>query len=1725
MLLSRWKCGNDDVDNNLRPADEDAHDMKKMKTRLLKQACNDYDSDNMIMVITISLAIGLAEKGHYIPDMVRGVYRSPTLRNYINIVVVKLIIFESISQTPFKISSNPASTLKAFCRWQSEINDFTPYSEKHHDTAILITREDFCRAPGKCESLGLAEIGTICDKIRSCSIIEDNGISAAFTIAHELGHVFNLPHDDDKKCYETLQDNQKNTFHVMAASLNFHTSPWDWSNCSARFMTDFLESGQAWCLHDGMRVKKYSDIIDAYSDPGTKYSLKKQCRLSFGQGYTVCSFVREALCRRLWCSNPMENGCQTKHMPWADGTPCARGKICVRGSCEHIPNLPVKAINGGWGPWKPYGPCSRTCGGGVKMKYRECNNPVPQNEGHYCLGIRVKYRSCNIKNCEVGSEDFRDVQCNSDKMRRKIQGFSDNTAWKAKIVTGSIKNACKLYCTPVNGSSYFLFAKRVLDGTKCGPYTDDICVNGQCFAVGCDNRLGSSMKRDRCGVCGGDNFTCRTVTGSYNNAKFGYNLIATIPSGATEIDIRQYGTNRSYIDDENYLAMANANDDYILNGGYAVRTEPYEVKVKGALLEYTGTARMVERINTTMMIAESLRIYVLTVGRLKPPNVTYSYMVSVTKNFKWMNLGWGDCSATCNGMRRSKIQCVREDDNLIVSKKQCRSQIKPGRLTERCNTNCQLSWQTVRAEECPVRCGWGVRRQLVHCMKKTGWDQAEIVSDQDCQYVYGAKPSQYVRCQGLCLPVSWSYSNWSACSVTCGDGVQERQAVCVDESGKQLEDKECDPEKREISKTCSPVPCPQWSTGNWLECSVTCGEGTKRRKVWCTQEGKQVDEALCKTEKPLAIKECHLKTCPEWYSGGWGPCSVTCGNGMSMRAVKCRMAETFQEDSICDEAQRPVDKRACFMGLCPTIATTTTEIITKPTPPQAYWRYGSWTECSATCGSGMKNRFVTCIDYHGNRVQEIFCSHLSRPPKEESCMLKPCGDWRLGQWGDCTVTCGEGLQVRYVVCTFGQQRQDDSFCDVEKKPDTEIRCNRGTCLTPEEDYSIAEILTNRVTGTSHWRVGSWSTCSSTCGTGWERRRVVCYDERGSSNKCDMKLKPDHFRSCNNGPCPSWTSDDWSDCSATKCNTFGVQTRRLTCSMPTGKTLAFSKCDARKKPLERQMCQASCSNAAQPLSPPQKSPRSEWKTGKWSSVRNHLNQQTSNNNEKSQYHHPSYDRSKHYNFLLSLQPVSFINPETSGFSPSASTPSQPLRYRLQNRHRHSTPFFGVNSYNHKFNSRLNRGHQEYILESNTFHTKPSSRDREHSRTHKKQSLSDITNYDSDFNNQNSINNMDHRKTIRSWKNRHRQKLRQNEHNSKIYRSLWPRSSRSSSFSKNRLRQRPNDYKRHPAIHTLGQRTYENAFQNQQREIWSRPWSVNGQRLTTSLNDLNGRQSEEYEQNKWIQISNIARQIQLNSSRSRRLQQTDSTVTPKRNTGNFYSNKQGVSHIWHDPDLQDHQNLLRNGRQSLLKHSRTYPTQENQAHTARRRRAPTYRKYQMNPSKPYTFSQDSLSKLHTFREDMRFGSRVKANTVQEEITTQRTITHNSRQVTDNIWRQIKNNQRHSFAQDSRHQNKMFKHSQRRPQRTNIDQSSPRFQHPYTQQTQHTQDDIRPISEGFSSERSGSYSVPIDNAMERKNCALCVPIDAMSKARLNHVQKRRLMHLEVVKKRRQRRRRGTD
>lgn len=112
-------------------------------------------------------------------------YKHPSIRNSISLVVVKILVIYEEQKGP-EVTSNAALTLRNFCNWQKQHNPPSDRDAEHYDTAILFTRQDLCGAQ-TCDTLGMADVGTVCDPGRSCSVIEDDGLQAAFTTAHELG--------------------------------------------------------------------------------------------------------------------------------------------------------------------------------------------------------------------------------------------------------------------------------------------------------------------------------------------------------------------------------------------------------------------------------------------------------------------------------------------------------------------------------------------------------------------------------------------------------------------------------------------------------------------------------------------------------------------------------------------------------------------------------------------------------------------------------------------------------------------------------------------------------------------------------------------------------------------------------------------------------------------------------------------------------------------------------------------------------------------------------------------------------------------------------------------------------------------------------------------------------------------------------------------------------------------------------------------------------------------------------------------------------------------------------------------------------------------------------------------------------------------------------------------------------------------------------------------------
>ncbi|EPY85674.1 A disintegrin and metalloproteinase with thrombospondin motifs 9 [Camelus ferus] len=1016
-----------------------------------------------------------------------------------------------------------------------------------------------------CDTSGLAELGTICDPYRSCSISEDSGLSTAFTIAHELGHVFNMPHDDNNKCKE---EGVKSPQHVMAPTLNFYTNPWMWSKCSRKYITEFLDTGYGECLLNEPESRPYPLPPQL---PGLLYNVNKQCELIFGPGSQVCPYMH-----------------------------CKFG-FCVPKEME------VPVTDGSWGSWSHFGTCSRTCGGGIKTAVRECNRPEPKNGGKYCVGRRMKFKSCNTEPCLKQKRDFRDEQCaHFDGKHFNINGLLPNVRWVPKYSGILMKDRCKLFCRVAGNTAYYQLRDRVVDGTPCGQDTNDICVQGLCRQAGCDHVLNSKARRDKCGVCGGDNSSCKTVAGTFNTVHYGYNIVVRIPAGATNIDVRQHSFSGKS-EDDNYLALSSSKGEFLLNGDFVVTMSKREIRIGNAIIEYSGSDNVVERINSTDRIEQELLLQVLSVGKLYNPDVRYSFNIPIEdkpQQFYWNSQGpWQACSKPCQGERKRKPVCTRESDQLPVSDQRCDQLPQPAPITEHCGTDCDLRWHVASRSECSAQCGLGYRTLDIYCAKYSRLDgKTEKIDDSFCSS--HPKPSNREKCSGECNTGGWRYSAWTECSKSCDGGTQRRRAICVNTRNDVLDDSKCTHQEKVTVQRCNEFPCPQWKSGDWSECLVTCGKGHKHRQVWCQFGEDRLNDRVCDPEtKPASMQTCQQPECASWQAGPWGQCSVTCGQGYQLRAVKCIIGTYMSvvDDNDCNAATRPTDTQVHLLCLNQLLALGAK----MPKVPSSSVKTEVLLECSATCGKGTRMRYVSCRDEDGSVADESACATLPRPVAKEECSVTPCGQWKALDWSPCSMTCGQGRATRQVVCVnYSDHVIDQSECDPEYIPETEQDCSMSPCpqRTPDsslaqhpfqnEDYRLRGVSPSRthVLGGNQWRTGPWGACSSTCAGGSQRRVVVCQDENGyTANDCVERIKPDEQRACESGPCPQWAYGNWGEC--TKLCGRGLRTRLVVCQRPNGERFPDLSCEILDKPPDREQCNThACPQDA------------AWSTGPWSSVR-------------------------------------------------------------------------------------------------------------------------------------------------------------------------------------------------------------------------------------------------------------------------------------------------------------------------------------------------------------------------------------------------------------------------------------------------------------------------------------------------------------------------------------------
>ncbi|KAJ3592808.1 hypothetical protein NHX12_005147 [Muraenolepis orangiensis] len=236
-----------------------------------------------------------------------------------------------------------------------------------------------------------------------------------------------------------------------------------------------------------------------------------------------------------------------------------------------------------------------------------------------------------------------------------------------------------------------------------------------------------------------------------------------------------------------------------------------------------------------------------------------------------------------------------------------------------------------------------------------------------------------------------------------------------------------------------------------------------------------------------------------WSAGDWGPCSLTCGGGQQTRALRCLRKVTYQREEVAAHALCPVAPPAqlqpCHTQAC---------------PPQ--WSTGSWSQCSKTCGRGLRKRSVFCRSMDpGPRVvpgveaaaaavvPDSMCRQHHRPKAQETCVLRRCPrndrlQWIPGPWGECSKSCGPGLQKRELGC--GERGPQGGHVEFPSRRCRNLARPRGLDLQ------------------------RWQQCSVSCGGGVQTRSTQCLLQGRPAGGCLAHQRPSSSRACNTHFCPA-----------------------------------------------------------------------------------------------------------------------------------------------------------------------------------------------------------------------------------------------------------------------------------------------------------------------------------------------------------------------------------------------------------------------------------------------------------------------------------------------------------------------------------------------------------------------------------------------------------------------------
>ncbi|CAF4459890.1 unnamed protein product, partial [Rotaria sp. Silwood2] len=339
-------------------------------------------------------------------------------------------------------------------------------------------------------------------------------------------------------------------------------------------------------------------------------------------------------------------------------------------------------------------------------------------------------------------------------------------------------------------------------------------------------------------------------------------------------------------------------------------------------------------------------------------------------------------------------------------------------------------------------------------------------------------------------------------------------------SGSSLEAQQCN-----TNITC-PIDGGWGSWTNWTDCSSgSCTAGSSYRFRTCNNPQPSDGGQLC-TGDAMETKVCYgLLTCPidgGWSSwGGWSTCSSTCAGGRRYRYRNCSNPVPSNGGLSCNGSSVEID------GTCGNSTCGST-----PAVGIGVWEnWNAWSECAATCESGIRRRTRNCT------TTGLPCIGLNYEVESCNSSINCPVDGVWGTWSsysDCTASCNTGTQTRTRLC----MNQSDGGQPCYGSATQTTSCNTNVTCPIDGQWTT-------------W--SSRSPCSATCGTGFTVRTRTCTQIVPTFGGVSCPGSSLLYETCSaaqncsiNGEWGAWKP--WSSCTAT-CGKNATKYTTRVCDSP------------------------------------------------------------------------------------------------------------------------------------------------------------------------------------------------------------------------------------------------------------------------------------------------------------------------------------------------------------------------------------------------------------------------------------------------------------------------------------------------------------------------------------------------------------------------------------------------